>query len=54
MGFNYWDIVYGVDTRARPRNSEKGRNSFERPLIHQQITGNKVYVPLDTKRLWGN
>lgn len=25
---------------------------FERPLIHREIHGNKVFVPLDVKRLW--
>lgn len=29
-------------------------NLFERPLIHRQIAGEEVYVPLDKKRLWGD
>jgi hypothetical protein len=26
---------------------------FKNPLIHRQIKGDTVYIPLDTKRLWG-
>lgn len=26
---------------------------FKKPLIHRQILGDKVFIPLDTKRLWG-
>ncbi|WP_167553191.1 hypothetical protein [Evansella clarkii] len=25
---------------------------FKNPLIHREISGEKVYIPLDTKRLW--
>lgn len=28
-------------------------NLFENPLIHRQIKGNVVFVPLDVNRLWG-
>lgn len=26
---------------------------FKNPLIHREINGDKIYKPLDTKRLWG-
>lgn len=26
---------------------------FKNPLIHRQINGDEVYIPLDTNRLWG-
>ncbi|WP_209125158.1 hypothetical protein [Alkalihalobacillus sp. BA299] len=26
---------------------------FKNPLIHRQISGDEIYIPLDTKRLWG-
>ena len=27
---------------------------FKNPLIHRQITGDEIYVPLNTKKLWGD
>ncbi|WP_171038229.1 hypothetical protein [Aquibacillus sediminis] len=51
---NYWDIVYGIDTRARLKGKEEEKNYFENPLVHRQINGDEIYVPLDINRLWKN
>ncbi|MBU8908131.1 hypothetical protein [Desertibacillus haloalkaliphilus] len=34
-------------------NLEEMSKLFEKPLLHRQVHGDEVYVPLDTKRLWG-
>ncbi len=51
---DYVKSILGVDVRARSRNDvEPDFDSFSKPIIHKQINGSKVYVPLDVERLWG-
>ncbi|ARK29666.1 hypothetical protein [Halalkalibacter krulwichiae] len=43
-----------VPVRVRHKQKEFDvEQLFNNPLIHRQIKGDKVYIPLDTKRLWG-
>jgi hypothetical protein len=51
---NYIKSILGVNVRARFSNQiEPNIDSFNNPLIHREIKGDKVYVPLDLERLWG-
>lgn len=46
--------LLGVKTIARHRAKPNHYlvEQFENPIIHQQIDGNKVYVPLNIDRTW--
>jgi hypothetical protein len=45
--------LFGVNRQTRSRREERTHDPFERPLLHRQIKGETVYIPLDTERLWG-
>ncbi len=48
------DLLYGASKRARPKTSKpvKLETYFEEPIIHREIQGDRVYVPLDLSRAW--
>ncbi|WML41594.1 hypothetical protein RCG19_08070 [Neobacillus sp. OS1-2] len=45
-----------VGAYYRARHKVGGKSSweqqFEEPIIHREIQGNKVYVPLNLSRVW--
>jgi hypothetical protein len=45
--------LFGITGRTRRKKEEREYDPFERPLLHRQIKGDAVYIPLDTERLWG-
>ena len=54
MNENYIKNVLGTYSRAR--RQELINNSLDHyfltPLIHKEIHGDKIYVPLDLNRIW--
>lgn len=45
--------VFGVNSRARHKKEVDCLDrSFENPIIHRQIHGDKVYVPLNLEKIW--
>ncbi|MCQ6282614.1 hypothetical protein [Bacillus sp. EB600] len=46
--------LLGAKTIARHRKKPNYylEEQFENPIIHQQVYGNKVYVPLNIDRTW--
>ncbi|MEC0666180.1 hypothetical protein P8864_09745 [Priestia flexa] len=45
--------LFGVNTRARHKNEGEGLDQyFISPIIHRQIQGDKIYVPLNLDRVW--
>lgn len=50
---DYIEIVLGSKPRARRKNIyESLERSFKNPIIHKEIHGDKIYVPLDLNRIW--
>ncbi len=49
---DYSEIILGTKLRARHKELEKLEQSFTNPIIHREIHGEKVYVPLDLSRIW--
>lgn len=50
----YLEDVLGISLRARPyRELGENHDSFRSPIIHRQIHGDKVYVPLN-RNLWNH
>lgn len=43
--------VLGISFRARHKGNLEATNSFENPIIHRQVHGDKVYKPLN-RSLW--
>ncbi|MGG1679221.1 hypothetical protein ACIFOT_26365 [Neobacillus sp. NRS-1170] len=47
------DLLGGRIPARRKRKVDIGINdSFDNPIIHRQIHGEKVYVPLNLGKLW--
>jgi len=47
------DSILGVDVRlGQKAKLEDLDQYFVNPIIHRQIQGDKIYVPLDLKRAW--
>jgi hypothetical protein len=48
------DEMYGASKRARHKSSKNLNLEmyFEEPIIHKEIQGDRVYVPLDLNRAW--
>jgi hypothetical protein len=44
----------GLRKRARPKKSESHSlmHYFKKPIIHKEIHGDRVYVPLRISRIW--
>ncbi len=50
---NYREFIFGPKPRARQKNFyENLERSFKNPIIHKEIHGDKVYVPLDLSKIW--
>lgn len=48
------EYILGVDVRVkRKKQIDDLDKYFSNPIIHRQIHGNEVYVPLDLGRIWG-
>lgn len=53
MTKNPFEHVLGTKTRAKHKESiDHLDQSFENLIIHKEIHGDKVYVPLDLNRVW--
>lgn len=47
------DYLIGVNPRARHKNNvDRLDQYFETPIIHREIHGDKIYVPLNLDRVW--
>lgn len=49
------DNLIGVDHRARHKHKntvDRLDQYFENPIIHREINGDKIYVPLNLDRVW--
>jgi hypothetical protein len=48
------DLLLGGRNLARHKSSENKNleKYFENPIIHKEIQGDKVYVPLNLNRVW--
>ena len=45
--------ILGTKIRARHKELNNFLNqSFENPIIHREIHGDRVFVPLDLNRIW--
>lgn len=45
--------ILGTKSRARRKElMDSLEKSFANPIIHREIHGDKVYVPLDLNRIW--
>jgi len=49
---DYSEIILGTKLRARHKELQSLEQSFTNPIIHKEIQGDKVYVPLDLSRIW--
>lgn len=48
-----FDNLLGKNTRARRKNNIGRENQdIENHIIHREIHGDKVYVPLNLERVW--
>ncbi|MGO4889534.1 hypothetical protein ACJ2A9_17450 [Anaerobacillus sp. MEB173] len=52
MVTNYSDFVKQSNVKRKGENYDM-KELFKNPLIHREITGDQIFIPLDTKRLWG-
>jgi hypothetical protein len=56
MGFSNQslDKLLGVSKRARHKTNRSLylEKYFEEPIIHREIHGDRVYVPLNLNRVW--
>ncbi|MGM0867574.1 MAG: hypothetical protein ACQEWF_23260 [Bacillota bacterium] len=47
--------ILGVDVRAKHKIKEGNLDQyFLNPIIHKQIQGDEVFVPLNLNRIWSN
>jgi hypothetical protein len=47
--------IIGINVRARHYTKDKDLDEyFLNPIIHRQINGDKIYVPLNLEKLWNN
>jgi hypothetical protein len=46
-------LFYSSTVRKRNMSNER-EHSFTNPIIHREIHGDKVYVPLNMERVWNN
>ncbi|MFC0274915.1 hypothetical protein ACFFIX_26805 [Metabacillus herbersteinensis] len=45
--------LYGVKQRARLKKERENLDQyFETPIIHREIQGDKIHVPLNLDRIW--
>lgn len=54
MSMNHIERVLGAEVRAKHKEYFYNLDEhFKNPIIHKEIHGDKVYVPLDLNRIWG-
>jgi len=51
IGKKQLEEILGISFRARPRELKTGNDHNQSLIIHREIQGEKVYVPLN-KDLW--
>lgn len=46
--------LLGVERRVRHNRSKKHslEENFEKPILHKEIHGERVFVPLNMERVW--
>jgi hypothetical protein len=45
--------LLGQNTMARHKDEKYSiEHYFQQPIVHKQISGDKVYVPLNLERVW--
>lgn len=52
---NFSDVEYLLGKRVRVARRELKDSLVERfknPIVHKEIHGDKVYIPLDLNRIW--
>lgn len=55
MNNNPIEHVLGTRVRAKHKESLESLNQcFANPIIHKEIHGDKVYVPLNLNRVWNS
>jgi hypothetical protein len=49
-----FDKLLGASKRARPKTNRSFNleQYFKKPIIHREIQGDRVYVPLNLNRAW--
>jgi hypothetical protein len=47
----YQEGLFEVSSNRRGKEEKSMEELFKRPILHRQINGDKVYVPLDLVRL---
>lgn len=54
MSEQSFEKLQGIRKRARAKKTEKHPfvQYFRNPIIHKQIHGERVYVPLNIQRVW--
>ncbi len=53
MNVNNIENILGLNPRARHKEIVKSLDQcFSNPIIHKEIHGDKIYVPLDLDRIW--
>jgi hypothetical protein len=50
----FLESLYEESNRRRGKEEKSLDELFERPILHRQIKGDEVYVPLDLVRLGWN
>ncbi|WP_191991745.1 hypothetical protein [Bacillus aerolatus] len=48
----YVKKLVGINSIARHKEESHIADQFLNPLIHRQIHGSEIYVPLDLKQFW--
>lgn len=46
------ESILGVNVKARKKTEENNTDPFSYLLLHRQIHGDKIYVPLNISKLW--
>ena len=50
-----FDKLLGTVYRARRQQDYSLlERSFQKPILHRQVHGDEVYVPLNLERIWSN
>ena len=47
----FLESLFEESSRRRGKNEKSLDELFERPILHRQINGDEVYIPLDLVRL---
>ncbi len=52
MNFNNFENIIKKQVRGKQENYDINE-LFKNPILHRQIHGEIIYIPLDIERLWG-